>query len=68
MQQTPRITTQQHQSRDDKQYHEKLQHVVRRGGYNAATKYFIAATPTFIVLDQEKKIVGKYSSLQQVVK
>ena len=31
MQQTPRITTQQHQSRDDKQYHEKLQHVVRRG-------------------------------------
>jgi hypothetical protein len=31
MQQTPRITPQQHQSRDDKQYHEKLQHVVRRG-------------------------------------
>jgi len=31
MQQTPRITTQQHQSRDDKQYHEKLQPVVRRG-------------------------------------
>jgi len=31
MQQTPRITTQQHQSRDDKQYHEKLKHVVRRG-------------------------------------
>ena len=34
----------------------------------AATKYFIAATPTFIVLNQEKKIIGKYSSLEQVVK
>ena len=34
----------------------------------AATKYYIAATPTFIVLDQDKKIIGKYSSVEQVVK
>ena len=39
-------------------------------GWNtdAATKYYIAATPTFIVLDQDKKIIGKYSSVEQVVK
>ena len=32
----------------------------------AATKYFIAATPTFILLDKEKKILGKYSGLEKL--
>lgn len=32
----------------------------------AAVKYFIAATPTFILLDKDKKIVGKYSGFNQV--
>jgi len=32
----------------------------------AATKYFIAATPTFILLDKDKKIMGKYSSFERV--
>ena len=32
----------------------------------AATKYYIAATPTFIVLDKDKKVLGKYSGFEQV--
>jgi protein-disulfide isomerase len=32
----------------------------------AATKYYIAATPTFILLDKDKKVLGKYSSFEQV--
>lgn len=32
----------------------------------AAKSYFIAATPTFILLDKDKKILGKYSSFEQV--
>lgn len=28
----------------------------------AATKYFVVATPTFVMLDKDKKIVGKYAS------
>jgi thiol-disulfide isomerase/thioredoxin len=34
----------------------------------AATKYFIAATPTFILLDKDKMILGKYASWTQVSK
>ncbi len=32
----------------------------------AAAKNYIAATPTFIVLDKEKKVVGKYSGYEQI--
>ncbi len=32
----------------------------------AATTYYIAATPTFIVLDKDKKVLGKYGSFEQV--
>jgi thiol-disulfide isomerase/thioredoxin len=32
----------------------------------AAAKYYIAATPTFIVLDKEKKVVRKYSEYEQL--
>lgn len=32
----------------------------------AANLYFIAATPTFILLDQDKKILGKYASWEEV--
>jgi thiol-disulfide isomerase/thioredoxin len=32
----------------------------------AATEYYIAATPTFILLDKDKKVLGKYSSFEQV--
>lgn len=51
----------------------KLPHIIHSCDYkawdtDAATKYYIAATPTFIVLDQDKKIVGKYSTLEQVKK
>jgi thiol-disulfide isomerase/thioredoxin len=51
----------------------KLPNIIHTCDYKAwnteaATKYYIAATPTFIVLDQDKKIIGKYSSLEQVVK
>jgi thiol-disulfide isomerase/thioredoxin len=47
-----------------------LIHTCDYKGWNteAATKYYIAATPTFIVLDKSKKIIGKFSSWQQVVK
>ncbi len=34
----------------------------------AAIKYYIAATPTFIVLDSDKKVIGKYSGFEQVKK
>jgi thiol-disulfide isomerase/thioredoxin len=45
-----------------------LMHTCDYVGWNteAATKYFIAATPTFIVLDTDKKILGKYSSIEQI--
>ncbi|MEY5049817.1 MAG: hypothetical protein RLZZ175_3176 [Bacteroidota bacterium] len=61
----------------DKTVHEEtikkfpaLLHTCDYKGWNtdAATKYYIAATPTFIVLDKDKKILGKYSSVEQVVK
>jgi len=55
MQQTPRITTQQHQSRDDKQYHEKLQHVVRRGDTVQPSELL---QDLQLVLDTQKN--GKY--------
>lgn len=47
-----------------------LLHTCDYKGWNtdAATKYYIAATPTFIVLDKDKKILGKYSSVEQVIK
>ena len=47
-----------------------LLHTCDYKGWNtdAATKYYIAATPTFIVLDKDKKVLGKYSSVEQVVK
>jgi thioredoxin-related protein len=32
----------------------------------AATKYFIAATPTFILLDKDKNILGKYSKWESL--
>jgi len=32
----------------------------------AATEYYIAATPTYILLDKDKKVLGKYSSFEQV--
>ena len=34
----------------------------------AATDYYIAGTPTFILLDNNKKIVGKFSSFEQLKK
>jgi thiol-disulfide isomerase/thioredoxin len=34
---------------------------------DAATKYYIAATPTFILLDQDKKIIGKYSGFSSMI-
>ena len=34
----------------------------------AAEKYFVVATPTFILLDKDKKILGKYASWAQVEK
>jgi thiol-disulfide isomerase/thioredoxin len=61
----------------DKAIHEEtikkfpvLLHTCDYKGWNteAATKYYIAATPTFIVLDKDKKILGKYSSVEQVIK
>lgn len=61
----------------DKTVHEEtikkfpaLLHTCDYKGWNteAATKYYIAATPTFIVLNKDKKILGKYSSVEQVVK
>ena len=61
----------------DKAIHEEtikkfpaLLHTCDYKGWNteAATQYYIAATPTFIVLDKDKKILGKYSSMEQVVK
>lgn len=33
-----------------------------------ALDYHIAATPSFIVLDKDKKIIGKYSSIEEIVK
>ena len=30
--------------------------------------YFVAATPTIFVLDQERKIQGKFSSMNEVIK
>ena len=37
-------------------------------GWNseAVSKYYIAATPTFIILDKDKKVVGKYSGYEQI--
>jgi thiol-disulfide isomerase/thioredoxin len=61
----------------DKAIHEEtikkfpaLLHTCDYKGWNtdAATQYYIAATPTFIVLDKDKKILGKYSSVEQAVK
>jgi thiol-disulfide isomerase/thioredoxin len=34
----------------------------------AATKYYIAATPTFIILDKDKKVIGKYSNIERIKK
>lgn len=34
----------------------------------AATNYYIAATPTFILLDGDKKILGKYSDFKTIEK
>lgn len=34
----------------------------------AAVKYYIAATPTFIVLNDKKRIVGKYASWEEALK
>lgn len=47
-----------------------LLHTCDYKGWNteATTKYYIAATPTFIVLDKEKKILGKYSSFEKMAK
>lgn len=38
-------------------------------GWNteAATKYYIAATPTYILLDKRKNILGKYSDLNKII-
>jgi peroxiredoxin len=61
----------------DKAIHEEtikkfpaLLHTCDYKGWNteAATQYYIAATPTFIVLNKDKKILGKYSSVEQAVK
>ena len=35
---------------------------------DAAKSYFIAATPTYILLDKEKKIEAKFSSFEQFKK
>jgi len=35
---------------------------------NVVTDYYIAGTPTFIRLDKDKKIVGKYSSFEELKK
>ncbi len=32
----------------------------------AAAKYYIAATPTFILLDKDKKVIGKYSNIDRI--
>jgi thiol-disulfide isomerase/thioredoxin len=32
----------------------------------AAQQYYVVATPTFVRLDKDKKIIGKYSSFEQV--
>ena len=45
-----------------------LVHTCDYKGWNteAATTYYIAATPTFIMLDKDKKVLGKYSGFEQV--
>ena len=38
-----------------------------KGWETQATKaYYVVATPTFILLDKDKNIAGKYSSFMQV--
>lgn len=62
---------------DDKEAYQEaissLQHLVHSSDFEKweskpVNDYYIYATPTYILLDKDKKIIGKYSSLDSLIK